>query len=99
MPWLHPRLSKSDSLETGSGHLEALKSLVILVWLYLHEAGLLLLYGTALTILSRITQICDYLTNKAVTDHGCLSYITHDRLVYCLSDWLGYIQPIDQFIF
>lgn len=68
MPWLHPRLSKPDSRGTGSGHLEALKSLVILVQLYLQEAGLLLLYDTALTILSNITQICEYLTNKAVTD-------------------------------
>lgn len=41
---------------------------MILVQLYLQEAGLLLLYGSALTILSNVTQICEYLTNKAVTD-------------------------------
>ena len=41
---------------------------MILVQLYLQEAGLLLLYGSALTILSSVTQICEYLTNKAVTD-------------------------------
>lgn len=40
---------------------------VILVQSSLKKASPFLLYGTALTTVSVITQICEYLTNKAVT--------------------------------